>query len=223
MRHSWQRVRISPFQGSLQYNFLRNLTLKTGGFSAKRLFFVVTYNTSIEIECAWIGGDRMIPFHESIKEYRSQLEKGMFQQAYRGLMEYMLGLRTHFQKRFPDYEVPGGMYAGYMDMTYFALIPEFCKQRKLKIAVVFLHEQFRFEGWLSGVNRQVQAQTWKQLKDVDLNHYRLVADPVKADAVIEHVLLADPDFSSLDILTEKIEKETTRFIRDMKGLLSELA
>ncbi len=164
----------------------------------------------------------MAQFHESVLEYRRQLEKGLVQQAYRGLMEYMLGLRTHFQKRFPDYEVPGSMYAGYMDMTYFALIPEFFKQRKLKIAVVFLHEDFRFEVWLSGVNRQVQVQVWKQLKDINLAPYQLVADPVKADAVIEHVLLADPDFSNLEAVTERIEKETTRFIKAMKSLLSEL-
>ena len=164
----------------------------------------------------------MAQFHESVLEYRRQLEKGLVQQAYRGLMEYMLGLRTHFQKRFPDYDVPGNMYTGYMDMTYFAVIPGFFKQRKLKIAVVFLHEDFRFEVWLSGVNRQVQVQVWKQLKGINLAPYQLVADPVKADAVIEHVLLADPDFSNLEAVTEKIEKETTRFIKDMKGLLSEL-
>ncbi len=179
------------------------------------------YNKYIDISNTGVEAVSMAHFQESILEYRKQLEKGLVQQAYRGLMEYMLGLRTHFQKRFPDYEVPGTMYAGYMDMTYFALIPEFCKQRKLKIAVVFLHKEFRFEGWLSGVNRQVQAQTWKQLKEINLAQYTLVADPVKADAVIEHVLLADPDFSSVEALTERIEKETTRFIRDMKGLLSE--
>lgn len=161
-------------------------------------------------------------FHESMMDYRSQLAKGNIQQAYRGLMEYLAGLRTHFQKRFPDYEVPRNMYTGYMDMTYFALIPEFFKQRKLKIAIVFLHEEFRFEVWLSGVNRQVQAQFWQQLKDINLEQYHLVADPVKADAIIEHVLAADPDFSDLASLTETIEKGTTRFFKDMKGFLSEL-
>lgn len=164
----------------------------------------------------------MIPFHDSMMEYRSQLAKGSIQQAYRGMMEYMLGLRTHIQKRFPDYEVPGGLYAGYMDMTYFAIIPPFFKQRRLKIAVVFLHEEFRFEAWLSGVNRQVQAQFWRQLQDAGLGDYRLVGDPLKADAVIEHILAADPDFNDLDLLTARIEQGLRAFIGDMEKILSAL-
>ena len=96
-------------------------------------------------------------FQECMVEYKSQLAKGIIQQAYRGLMDYFSDLRTHFQKRFSETEVSGGVYFGYMDMTYFAVIPAFLKQRKLKIAIVFLHEAFRFEVWLSGYNRQVQA------------------------------------------------------------------
>jgi hypothetical protein len=60
------------------------------------------------------------------------------------------------------------------------------------------------------------------LKGTDLKGYQLVADPVKADAIIEYILVADPDFSDLASLTETIEKGTTRFIKDMKGFLSEL-
>ncbi|HPM62702.1 MAG TPA: polysaccharide biosynthesis protein, partial [Methanoregulaceae archaeon] len=34
----------------------------------------------------------MIPFHEAMSEYRSQMEQGVIRQAYRGLMEYMMDL-----------------------------------------------------------------------------------------------------------------------------------
>ncbi len=36
----------------------------------------------------------MIPFHEAMSEYRSQMEHGVIRQAYRGLMEYMMDLRV---------------------------------------------------------------------------------------------------------------------------------
>lgn len=155
-----------------------------------------------------------------MQEYHRQLEKGVIQQAYRGLMQYMLELRSHFEKKFPAYEVPGNLYSGYMDMTYFAVIPGFLKDRKLKTAVVFLHGAFRFEVWLSGYNRQVQAEYWKRINYSNWRKYRLVADPLKADAIIEHVLVEAPDFVDLDALTEKIEHGTIRFIGEVENFLS---
>ena len=60
---------------------------------------------------------KMGSFQENMTEYRKQLEKGSIQEAYKGLMEYIMGLRTHFMKKFPDYIVSGSIYYGYMDMT----------------------------------------------------------------------------------------------------------
>lgn len=161
----------------------------------------------------------MDSLQDHMHEYKSQLEKGFIQQAYRGLMQYMLALRSQFQKNYPDYDVPGNLYAGYMDMTYFAVIPAFLKERRLKAAVVFLHENFRFEVWLSGYNRQVQAQYWQIIKDAKLQQYRLVADPLKADSILEHVLVDNPDFRDLAGLTHEIEEGTIRFISDIESYL----
>ena len=160
-------------------------------------------------------------FQECMVEYKSQLAKGIIQQAYRGLMDYFSELRTHFQKRYPETEVSGSVYFGYMDMTYFAVIPAFLKQRKLKIAIVFLHEAFRFEVWLSGYNRQVQAKHWRLIRDSGWNKYRLVDDPLKADGIMEHVLVENPDFSNPAALTDRIENGTREFIDDIGQFLME--
>ena len=77
-------------------------------------------------------------FHENMNEYKKQLEKGAIQEAYKGLMEYIMDLRTHFQKKYPDHFVSGSLYYGYMDMTYFSFFPESLKLRKLKIGIVFI-------------------------------------------------------------------------------------
>jgi hypothetical protein len=106
-------------------------------------------------------GQKMVLFQDSINEYRNQLQTGTIQKAYRGLMEYIMGFRTHFTQKHPDYAISGSIYHGYMDMTYFSVFPKSIKERKLKIAIVFLHEAFRFEAWLSGINRQVQKQYWE--------------------------------------------------------------
>ena len=36
---------------------------------------------------------------ESMQEYKIQLQKGVIQKAYRGLMEYMLALKRYLQRK----------------------------------------------------------------------------------------------------------------------------
>ena len=159
-------------------------------------------------------------FPESMNEYRKQLKRGYIQEAYLGLMEYMRDLRSHFKNEYPEYSVSGSIYYGYMDMTYFPLFPESLKHRKLKIAIVFIHDTFRFEVWLSGANRDVQSKYWKLLKESKWQEYHLASNPRAADYVLDHVLVNNPDFSDLNSLTEQIEKGTLEFISDVEGFLN---
>jgi hypothetical protein len=163
----------------------------------------------------------MESFQKSIDEYRKQLEKGAIQEAYRGLMEYIMGLRTHFMKKYSDSIESGSIYYGYMDMTYFSVFPKSIKDRKLKVPIVFLHEEFRFEVWLSGVNRQVQEKYWELIEESKWNKYKLVSQEGKGvDSIIEHILVDNPDFSDLDALTQQIEIGTLKFIQDVENFLS---
>ena len=99
----------------------------------------------------------MPSLNDSIKEYTRQLQLGEIQTAYKGIMSFMSGLKTHLESRHPDHAL-SGLYFGYMEMTYFAFTPLELKQHGLKIAIVYLHEQNRFEVWLGGANRKVQAE-----------------------------------------------------------------
>ena len=161
----------------------------------------------------------MESLHAYMKEYRKQLEKDYIQKAYKGLMEYIMGLRTHFSKKFPDF-APGNIYHGYMDMTYFPISPESLKSRKLKIAVVFNYDQFRFEVWLAGYNKQVQQKYWKLFKESDWNKYRIVSTTKGVDSIVEYTLADNPDFRGLDSLTKQIEIGTLNFINDIEDFLS---
>jgi hypothetical protein len=162
----------------------------------------------------------MEPFHQYIKEYRKQLKKGAIQKAYKGLMDYLMELRTHLDHKYPDYSVSGSLYYGYMDMTYFSFQPESIKLRKLKIAVVFIHDAVRFEVWLAGNNKQVQERYWKLFKESHWNKYHLVSTPKGVDSILECVVVDDPDFSDLDALTQQIERGTLKFIRDIESFLA---
>jgi hypothetical protein len=52
----------------------------------------------------------METFQEFVIEYKKQLEKGAIQMAYKGLMEYVMTLRTYFKNKYPDYFVSGSIY-----------------------------------------------------------------------------------------------------------------
>jgi hypothetical protein len=104
-----------------------------------------------------------------------------------------------------------------MDMTYFSFIPELFKQRKLKIAIVLIHETCRFEVWLAGYNKQVQAKYWKLFKESGWDQYHLVQTLEGVDAILEHVLVNDPDFNDLASLTKQIESGTLKFIRNVEN------
>lgn len=160
-------------------------------------------------------------FHDSMIEYRKQLEKGAIQKAYQGLMEYIMHLRTYFQNKYPDYFVSGSIYYGYMDMTYFSFIPPSLKERKLKPAIVFVYDTFRFEIWLAASNKQIQSKYWELIKESGWDMYHLVRSIEGYDSIIEDVLVEEPDFSDLGSLTEQIEKGTLKFIKDVESFLSE--
>lgn len=161
----------------------------------------------------------MKTFNECVTEYKKQVKKGDIVQAYKGLLEYMMKLKTYFQKNYPDCFVSGNIYFGYMDMTYFSFIPEALKNKKLKIAIVLIHSDVHFEVWLSGYNKQVQTKYWKIFKENPPRKYRIPATTKGYDSIVEGTLVADPKFDDLDILTKQIEKGTLEFVKDIVAFL----
>lgn len=162
----------------------------------------------------------MEPFARAMQAYHQQLQQGEIQQAYRGLMEYMSALKTELKAKHPDYQVSGSLYFGYMDMTYFAFTPPALKEKGLKIAVVFVHETFAFEAWLSAANRGLLAQFAEQFKDAAWEKYRRVTPAQNPDAILEYTIASDPDFSDLPVLSAQIERGTLAFCADIQAFLA---
>ena len=130
----------------------------------------------------------------------------------------MSSLKSFLENRHPEYTVTG-LYFGYMDMTYFAFTPMDLKQRNLKIAIVYLHEQNRFEIWLGGANRKVQAVYIERFKGKDLNGFTLSQVSPGVDSVIEMQLIETPDFDHAEELMLAIESKVVGFIKKVKELL----
>jgi len=164
----------------------------------------------------------MITFHESMLEYQNQLKKGIIQKAYRGLMEYFGSLRSYFKNRYPDYNVSGSIYFGYMDMTYFAVTPPQLKEENLKIAIVFLHKEFRFEVWLGGYNKAAQKEYWDLVRKKSWDTYHIPSKIEGIDSILEYILVDPPDFRDIDALTTQIDKKTMDFIKNIENFLAKL-
>ena len=162
----------------------------------------------------------MKSFNDYIYQYRKQIEKGDIQEAYKGLMEYIMNLRNHFQKKYPEYLVSGSIYFGFMDMTYFSFTPKTLKNAGLKIAIVFIHDKIKFEVWLAGVNKQSQLKHWKIFKESNWNLYRIPVDTKGIDFIVAHDLVDNPDFNDLDTLTKQIETGTFKFTKDILNFLT---
>ena len=131
---------------------------------------------------------------DAIAEYRQQMSKGDLQIAYRGLMDFLMGLRNHFSAGYPDHFVSASIYQGYMDMSYFAVTPKALRDRKLKIALVLLHEDVSFEVWLCGANKQVQKKYWNAIRKTGWNKYRIPASIEGIDSIVEMPLIDRPNF-----------------------------
>jgi hypothetical protein len=152
-------------------------------------------------------------------EYRRQMQTGQVPRAYRAIMDYMLELRAALARSHPDYTISNSLYFGYMDMTYFAFIPPALAARKLKPAVVFIHESTSFELWLAAANKQIQQQYWNLFRAKGYNRYHLLDDLRGEDAILIHPI-TDPDFGDLPGLTARIERESLLFIEDIEEFLS---
>jgi hypothetical protein len=161
----------------------------------------------------------MESFSEYIDEYKELMRKGVVRKAYQGVMQYIMALRTYFSTKYPDYFVSGSIYFGYMDMTYFSFQPESFKQRKLRVAIVFIHETCQFQIWLAGYNKLVQSKYWKLLRESDWNGYPIVPSTNGVDSIIEYTIVQDTDFTDLDGLTHQIENSALRFIQDIETFL----
>lgn len=161
----------------------------------------------------------MQSIQEDMNDLRRQLGSGSIQKAYRALLGYMMDLRTYFKNRYPKYSV-SGLYQGYLDMTYFAVVPPSFKDRGLKIAIVFNYGAFRLEAWLAGSNRQVQRKYWELFKDTPWAEYRVVTPAIGVDSILECNLAEHFDFRDPDTLTSAIEKKAAKFTNDIERFLS---
>jgi hypothetical protein len=136
--------------------------------------------------------------------YKKQLDGGEIQVAYTELVKFVTSLKTRFSRTLCDRFSVGGIFQGYMDYTYFYFANAYLKKKKLKLGLVLNHVEMRFEIWLLGQTKDIQKHYWKRLKNTEW----IQSEIIPKYSVFEHVLIKNPDFNDLDILSKTIEERT---------------
>jgi AraC family transcriptional regulator len=153
--------------------------------------------------------------NEYKKDYKRQIEIGNIPKAYQGLVGFMKNLRTYFMNNYPVDYVTGSLYSGNMTITYFPFTPITLKEQKLKIAIVFDHQKIRFEIWLAGQNKQIQKKYWEVFKGSEWNKYHIPSTIDDGFSIVDNILVENPNFDNVEILTEQIETKTMEFIKEI--------
>jgi len=162
----------------------------------------------------------MESLNQQIETYRKELEKGTIIQAYRGLLSFAKELKTHLEQKYPSYSFSAGMYQGQMDITYFTFTPPDLSERKLKIALAFIHETIRWEIWLVGVNQKVQV-AYAQLFREQLWLFSPLKPVEKTvGSITEMTLVEHPDYENQESLIRSIEEGALQFIAEVQHFLA---
>ncbi len=157
--------------------------------------------------------------NEYVAIYKAQLEIGDIQIAYTRLVQYVMTIKTHFEKVFSSKYSCGNVSPGYMDFTYFPFFDDFLRNEKLRFGIVLNHKQMRFELWLMGQNAEIQKRYWALLKSSKWNTNQ---STMPKYTVLEVVLVENPDFDNLDRLTSEITKSAVLFAEKVESYVKSI-
>lgn len=163
--------------------------------------------------------DKNKSLNDYIAVYKELLKQGDIQIAYENLRKYVMTLKAHFSKKFKDRYSFGNVSPGYMDFTYFPFFDDFLRSRKLRFGIVLNHRKMRFELWLMGQNAEDQVNYWELLKNTKWNKGRSV---MPRYSVLEAILIEEPDFNNLDILTAGIINHAISLTEEIQDFIKNI-
>jgi len=138
---------------------------------------------------------------------------------YHQLINYMKELSLFFQKKYDTIFKFGKVYQGDPNFSYFSLTTDELKKQKLKFVIILNHKELYFSICLSGQNKSIRKKYWKIFKGSDWNKYHLAESIDDSLSIIDQTIVEEPNFNDKGNLTEKIEKESMKFIKELKDIL----
>ncbi len=152
----------------------------------------------------------------SNKENNNQSKKSL---DFHQLIAYMKELRTFFSKQYEASFSFGNIYLQSPDYSYFSLTTEELKKQKLKFVIILDHKTLCFSICLSGQNKSIRKKYWKIFKDSDWSKYHLAESIDNSLSIIDQIIVENPNFDDKRSLTQKIEIESIKFIKELRDTL----
>ena len=141
-----------------------------------------------------------------IEEYKNIMKNTNLQKGYQEIIKLFRYLKIYFEKEMPEFKFTSNIVENNMDYSYFQFTNDKLKKNKLKIVFVFIHKEFKFQIWLSGINRNIQ-NIYKNTK------YNLSINPNKTDYILSKDL--NLNYNDLKQSLIYLKKEVYSFINDI--------
>lgn len=142
---------------------------------------------------------------ELLKEYRNILQTTNLQLCYQEFIRLFRYIRTGLEASMPEYKFQAKIVENSMDYSYFSFTNSELKKKGLKVVVVFIHQYFHFEIWVSGYNRNIQTKYYEKLKEVSFP-FQLTEDPIHNDYIISAVIEENSKLSDADWIISRMRE-----------------
>jgi hypothetical protein len=152
---------------------------------------------------------------ECINEYKRLIQTTNLQKGYQEFIKFFRNLRAYLQREMPAFTFTGNIVENNMDYSYFQFSNEDLKSKGLKIVIAFVHADFDFQIWLSGINREIQRKQYEILKATG-HPYTLTDNPNKTDYILRTDLIAECNFGNPQESFQTIRANTLAFIKKIE-------
>ena len=109
-------------------------------------------------------------------------------------------LQRDFKNEMSERFVTKNVLNGFLDYTYFYFTNDFLNERKLKLGIIFNHQDISFELWLMGSTKETQVKYWNKFKRTRWNK----EESMPQWYIISVELISNPDFEDLSKITDSI-------------------
>lgn len=165
-----------------------------------------------------IGGIKKLNFNSKyLDNYKNLLLTTELQLFYQEFIKLFRFLRIELEKELPNFSFSSNIVENNMDFSYFQLTDPDLKEKGIKIQIVFVHKDFRFEIWASGYNRKIQSRYYNHLKNQSMKYY-LNNNPEKIDYILKAEIEKNIELDNGEIVVSKIKPVVLEMVDFMKNI-----
>nr|ELR5230441.1 hypothetical protein [Providencia rettgeri]ELR5233699.1 hypothetical protein [Providencia rettgeri] len=141
---------------------------------------------------------------QRLNHYQRQVQEGELNVVYEYLIKTLMQTKQYLVRQPERGFEYGNVAPGYLDYSYFPIVNNFLKKRKLRFGIVLNHQKLCLELWLMGQNVTIQKAYWQKLQHSQWNKH---LTQMPQYSVLASELISHPDFTQKNALFIEIEKQ----------------